>query len=365
MKSRHFADKMSPKSVSRAYGILLSIHRGYLTQKDFERTTNSTNRQVRRILGILYEEGYITLKNPMVNKWKKYNLTMAGKTAIARLRSGEDYEQNYKNEKIVAKFENPNIENIKKMLESSLYVFKTNPKMRHIERYDGKIEGHSIEINIGKERSSFIIKAPMYYKKSPSEAGWFAHKGINEITYNLNKKWNLGLQVPKYSDEEHFSKHTDFADAIMEITQGKGIKVGEYMVNASPPFFIADEEHKDPIKLKNIVDTHIVLPEKFRNIDESLEKMKHDMNSTHSEQIVANYNLEKLTGIVGMVADNMASFTETQKETSTQISRLVEEMTKMATSVSEIGKAMIPKPADTIPTQADFRKDDVLGSMFG
>lgn len=362
-----FDDKMSAKIVSRAYLCLGLIRNGVITQKELARQTGSTIREIRYVLEILHKNGYTTIKNPRSNKWKKYNITQAGDVFLGSLRSGDTAKYKHKNEKTRYKFEIHNQKNIRIMINSTLYLFKKNDAMKNIDQYDAEIDGHWVQVTLGNKKSSLVITAPQYKTDSFAESSWFAIDGILQLHNKLDKKWELELSVPVQIDG-HGAKHTKFADAIMRITGGKQVRLGNYWINQSPPNFIPEEEGSDLGELERIIKTHVELPIRFENIEATLEKLNNDLISEHGERESINYNMEKLVGVADNLSLTMMKIMDIQKDQGSNIGKLTTSVTTIAENLTNLMNMVNPNLADkqvTIGDNSKTQKTDVLSNMFG
>ena len=351
---RQSVDNLSPDFVSRALKLLSLIQRGVITQKQLAKHSDLTVRQVRYDVLRLIEKGYLIDATKRSNKWKVYRVSVAGRSLLDGVRQGGKSLIKIMNENVRAKCEIHNIKNFMKMVESSVYDLKETSNWKNARQWHAKIEGHSVEFNVGTQKASMKIIAPRYHANTGAESGYVTISGILEVCKKLEEKWSIGLSFPIFYEGE-FAMHTPYAEAVMQKTGGREVKFGDFKINQSPPYFIPHEEYQKKIGKELDFDKHLEVPRKMDELLSSVGNLNQQFMDNTSNQNDIN---EK-------VANLLEGLTKATTNNSTKIDSLTDNIAKLVTGLSKLTEPVQQTNKASEVTNGDKPVNSDISRMFG
>jgi DNA-binding PadR family transcriptional regulator len=331
----------------------------YYQIKEIRERTGLSKRQIEYSTHKLIQEGLVDDVTPKSNKYKVYKITESGKSFLAQVRTTEEMKKRVINENVRAKCEIHNINKIQKLIDNSLYNFKENPNWKNSKKYYGKINNHTIEINIGKDSASMVLIAPKRDESSGLALGYYIIQGILETCYIINEKWDLGLGVPELFSGEYIV-YTPYAQAMMRKTIGKQVKGKYSLVNQSAPFIIPHQEFKNPLDVDKMLQTPYdieYIKSKISNIDSSLESVK-------KESAENTYNFDSMKNIIGSFTNSISNLVNVSVTQSSQISEITKSVTTLAEKLTNL-MDVINKPNQQNSSQEFTKQNPDVQRMFG
>ena len=307
--------------------ILSLLENGITTQKEIMQRTQLSRREVQYAMRRMMDEGLCYDPHPRSNKWKSYKISVAGRSFVGGARSNDATANKVMNENVRMKCVIQSVDKIEKLLQNSDYSFKENANWKNSKQYHGKIENHSIVINVGKS-ASLIVIAPRYHGSFGSQVGYLAIKGILDICANLKSKYQIDLGMAEFYEGEYVV-HTPYSEAVMNKTRGRQVTTTRYKVNQSSPFFIPHEEFASPLDL----DKHLEIPKRIETLSEELSEIVGNVGEI-------NYKINGLDQSLVKMVDVFSDTVKTQQTNQSMIQEMVSQFAKITTSLTDLANAV-------------------------
>ena len=330
-KSRSFnvqsAYNLHPKFAHRVLMILSLLENGITTQKEIQQRTQLTRKEVGYALARMMDQGLCYDPHPKSNKWKAYKISVAGRSFVGEVRSNDTTANKVMNENVRMKCVIQTTDKIPKILENQDYSFRENINWKNSKQYHGKIENHTVVINVGKS-ASLIVIAPRYHGSFGSQVGYLAIRGILDVCANLKSKYQVELGMAEFYEGEYVV-HTPYSEAVMNKTRGKQVTTTRYKVNQSSPFFIPHEEFANPLDL----DKHLEIPKRIESLSEELSQMVGNVGEI-------NYKISSLDQSLVKMVDVFSETVKNQQNNQSIIQDMVSQFAKITTSLTELANAV-------------------------
>ena len=211
--------------------ILSLIKNDDISQKQLAKHIDMSRQGLSYHIHKLLDNDLIYDKTIGSNKWKFYGMTVSGQKILV------EYESNKKKE--LKGIENArwksqigNAKNLQKFLSKN--NFKRNDGMKNWTQWNGKIQGFSIAINMGR-LTNIVITHPTYYDKDLQSAYHKVNDHILDVASNLNKKWKFNLTIPESISTRQYTMSNVISDYLLDFSSGSQLKLksGKISIDAS------------------------------------------------------------------------------------------------------------------------------------
>ena len=291
--------KNSIKILHKTLRILSLIKNDDISQKQLAKHIDMSRQGLSYHIHKLLDNDLIYDKTIGSNKWKFYGMTVSGQKILV------EYESNKKKE--LKGIENArwksqigNAKNLQKFLSKN--NFKRNDGMKNWTQWNGKIQGFSIAINMGR-LTNIVITHPTYYDKDLQSAYHKVNDHILDVASNLNKKWKFKLTIPESISTRQYTMSNVISDYLLDFSSGSQLKLksGKISIDASKggESRIEFEELDEAQKFADIPESLLRLQKQIEIQNKNTEQ--HNMIFTKAIDTLLKQNQttnDILTGII-------------------------------------------------------------------
>ena len=223
--------KNSIKILHKTLRILSLIKNDDISQKQLAKHIDMSRQGLSYHIHKLLDNDLIYDKTIGSNKWKFYGMTVSGQKILVEYESNKNKElKGIENARWRSQIRNT--ENLQKFLSKN--NFKRNDGMKNWTQWNGKIQGFSIAINMGR-LTNIVITHPPYYDKDLQSAYHKVNDHILDVASNLNKKWKFNLTIPESISTRQYTMSNVISDYLLDFSSGSQLKLksGKISIDAS------------------------------------------------------------------------------------------------------------------------------------